>query len=106
MSERWIFDACAEEYHAVRRSYVPELIDDVVAFARLGPDDRVLDVGCGPGTATVQLETTLEEIVDVTSIEIRGKKDATLEGCLAQAAWDLDLPDRFTWQWRAWMVRI
>lgn len=55
MSERWVFDACAEEYAAVRRGYVPELIDDVVAYAALGDGDRVLEVGCGPGTATVQL---------------------------------------------------
>jgi SAM-dependent methyltransferase len=55
VSERWIFDPCADEYTAVRRGYVPELIDDVVSYAALGPDDRVLEVGCGPGTATVQL---------------------------------------------------
>ncbi len=63
---------------------------------------------CGgkAGTATVQLETTIDEVVDVTSIDIRGKSDRSLSGCLEQAAWDLDLPDRFEWPWRAWMVRI
>ena len=50
----WIFDGFADEYDAVRNAYVPELIDDVLAYAALRHDDLVLEVGCGPGTATRQ----------------------------------------------------
>ena len=46
------FDILADEYDAVRAGYVPELIEDVLAFADLGEHEPVLEVGCGPGTAT------------------------------------------------------
>ena len=52
MTDSSPFDVLAHEYDAVRRAYVPELIDDVLAFAQLGDSDHVLEVGCGPGTAT------------------------------------------------------
>lgn len=46
-----VFDAVADRYD-VRPGYPPAVFDDVAALARLGPDARVLEVGCGTGQAT------------------------------------------------------
>jgi hypothetical protein len=60
-----------------------------------------------PGTASVTLESTVHEVVDVTSVELDTGKDATLERCLSQAAWDLDLPRQFDhYRWRSWVVDV
>jgi hypothetical protein len=37
----------------------------------------------------------MREVVDVVSVDARPNNDATSARCLEQAAWDLDLPDRF-----------
>jgi SAM-dependent methyltransferase len=52
--QRLVFGEVAETYDRVRPSYPSRLVDDVVAFAPLGASDRVLEVGCGTGKATVQ----------------------------------------------------
>jgi hypothetical protein len=33
----------------------PAVVDEVLAFAALGPGDRALDIGCGPGELLVRL---------------------------------------------------
>jgi len=33
----------------------PAVVDEVLAFARLGPGDRAVDIGCGPGELLVRL---------------------------------------------------
>ncbi len=48
-----IFDAVAERYDAARPGYRPELIDDIVALSQLPAGGRVLEIGCGPGKATL-----------------------------------------------------
>jgi SAM-dependent methyltransferase len=52
--QRLVFGEVAEAYDQARPGYPSKLVDDVVAFAALAPDDRVLEVGCGTGKATVQ----------------------------------------------------
>ena len=51
------FGLIAEQYDRVRPGYPEELIDAVVAYGRLGPRDRALDVGAGTGQASVQFAT-------------------------------------------------
>jgi len=47
------FDAVAEEYAAVRPHYPAALFDDMDSLA--GPPGAVIEIGCGPGTATEDL---------------------------------------------------
>jgi SAM-dependent methyltransferase len=50
---RITFDRVAELYDEVRPGYPEELVEDVLALSGIPPDGRILEVGCGPGTATV-----------------------------------------------------
>jgi SAM-dependent methyltransferase len=58
MEQRFTFDQVADVYHASRPGYPELLIDDVTAYAALGLDDRILEVGCGTGQATKSLAET------------------------------------------------
>jgi SAM-dependent methyltransferase len=49
---RQTFESAAALYDAARPDYPPELIDDVVALAGLGPNARLLEIGCATGKAT------------------------------------------------------
>jgi SAM-dependent methyltransferase len=53
--QRFVFDEVAELYAEARPSYPAQLIDDLIAAAGLGPGSRVLELGCGPATASVLL---------------------------------------------------
>jgi SAM-dependent methyltransferase len=51
--ERWrSYDAVAEAYDLGRPGYPEALINDCVRLAGLGPDSRILEIGCGSGQAT------------------------------------------------------
>jgi len=50
-----LFDAVADDYLAVRPRYPDRLFDDLASIAELGDAARVLEIGCGPGIATVPL---------------------------------------------------
>ncbi|MBB6099056.1 SAM-dependent methyltransferase [Deinobacterium chartae] len=50
---RATFDTVAEAYDVYRPDYPPEAVDAVFAFGHLRPGDRALEVGCGPGKATL-----------------------------------------------------
>ncbi|MBE7485346.1 MAG: VWA domain-containing protein [Polyangiaceae bacterium] len=65
-------------------------------------------VACGgkPGTASISLETTFAEVVDVTRVELGGLKDPLLERCVTEAAWDLVLPVQFDEEWTTWAVSL
>jgi SAM-dependent methyltransferase len=52
MEQRFTFDGIADVYRAARPDYPEALIEDVVSFADLKPDDKILEVGCGTGQAT------------------------------------------------------
>jgi SAM-dependent methyltransferase len=51
--QRLVFGEVADTYDRVRPGYPSALVDDVLAFAGLEDGDRVLEVGCGTGKATV-----------------------------------------------------
>jgi SAM-dependent methyltransferase len=50
---RFVFDEAAELYARARPSYPLELIEDLVREADLRPGARILELGAGPGTASV-----------------------------------------------------
>jgi SAM-dependent methyltransferase len=52
---RQTFDSAAASYQRVRPDYPVELFDDLIASAGLSPGDRLLEVGCATGKATLPL---------------------------------------------------
>lgn len=60
------FDEAAEAYQRTRPVCPPQLFDDLVGLARLSPGDRVAEIGCGTGQATVPLA---ERGMAVTAVE-------------------------------------
>jgi SAM-dependent methyltransferase len=61
------FDAAAEAYQRTRPVCPPRLFDDLVRLAGLVPGDRVAEIGCGTGQATVPLA---ERGLAVTAVEL------------------------------------
>jgi len=63
---------------------------------------------CGgkAGSATVSLETTFAEVVDVTKVDIDDAKDPLLSRCLSEAAWSLILPSAFDAEWDSWTLYL
>jgi SAM-dependent methyltransferase len=49
------FDHAADLYQRARPDYPSELYDHLIHAARLSPGTRLLEVGCGPGKATIPL---------------------------------------------------
>jgi SAM-dependent methyltransferase len=52
---RTTFDSAAARYRAARPGYPDELYADLLALTGVRPPARLLEVGCGPGTATLPL---------------------------------------------------
>ncbi len=50
---RFVFDEAAELYRQARPTYPLELIEDLIRESRLRPGARILELGAGPGTASV-----------------------------------------------------
>jgi len=49
------FDAVAEQYETARPSYPEAVFDDLASLAQLPPAGWILEMGCGPGKATLPL---------------------------------------------------
>ncbi len=49
------FDQAAEDYQRTRPVCPPQLFDDLLESAGLKAGDRVIEIGCGTGQATVPL---------------------------------------------------
>ncbi|MEH2111079.1 class I SAM-dependent methyltransferase [Nostoc sp.] len=47
------YSPAAEAYNQARPRYPQDLIHQVVELAQLSTDSKILEVGCGPGTATI-----------------------------------------------------
>jgi len=52
------YNSLAQEY-AQHRQIMPEVLQNLVGAGKLGPDSKVLDVGCGTGNYTAALEETI-----------------------------------------------
>lgn len=52
---RETFNRAAGRYQRARPDYPAELFDDLIRAGRLGPGDRLLEVGCATGKATLPL---------------------------------------------------
>jgi len=52
---RTTFDHASRRYLAARPNYPAELYDDLIAVTGVAPPASFLEVGCGPGTATLPL---------------------------------------------------
>jgi SAM-dependent methyltransferase len=52
-SARTVFDGAARFYDEARPGYPEQLIEDVIGLSGIPPDGRILEVGCGPGKATL-----------------------------------------------------
>jgi SAM-dependent methyltransferase len=52
-TRRIAFEEQAELYDQVRPGYPEALIDDVIALSAIPPGGRILEIGCGPGNATL-----------------------------------------------------
>jgi SAM-dependent methyltransferase len=52
-SKRITFEKVAELYDEIHKSYPEELIEDVIALSDIPANGRILEIGCGPGNATV-----------------------------------------------------
>jgi SAM-dependent methyltransferase len=52
-SKRTTFDQVADLYEETCSAYPEELVDDVLSLSGISADGRILEIGCGPGNATV-----------------------------------------------------
>ncbi|XVQ15541.1 class I SAM-dependent methyltransferase [Spirillospora sp. CA-255316] len=52
---RATFDSAASRYQQARPDYPDELYSDLLAITGIGPPAHLLEIGCGPGKATVPL---------------------------------------------------
>jgi SAM-dependent methyltransferase len=64
---RGAFDADADAYDRTRPVFPAALFDDLLRAGRLGRGDRVVEIGCGTGQATVPLA---ERGLAVTAVEL------------------------------------
>jgi ubiquinone/menaquinone biosynthesis C-methylase UbiE len=67
MEFRKIFDTIPEQFDKFRPRYSQELFDNLIDFAKIGPEKKVLEIGPGTGQAT---ESILNTGCDYNAIEL------------------------------------
>jgi SAM-dependent methyltransferase len=81
-SLRATFESVAGRYHHARPDYPPQLFDALTQLADLTPGDRLLEVGCGTGKATIPLARRGYEITCVElGAELAAIARDNLAGC-------------------------
>ena len=73
------FDSAAAGYQAARPEYPAELFEDLLSLTALAPPASFLEVGCGPGKATVPLA---KRGFQITAIELGRQLVATAQNNL------------------------
>jgi len=86
-SRRITFEEVADLYNQTCSSYPEELVEDILALSGLSAGGRILEIGCGPGNATVLFAKRGYKIV---GIEL-GERLAALaaENCRAYPGVDI-----------------
>jgi hypothetical protein len=56
--------------------------------------------------ATVELQTTRFEIVEVDKVVLGGAASPTMSFCLQEATWAIELPGDFTANWQRWTIEV
>jgi len=92
---RETFDQAAEIYHRVRPDYPEALFDDLIALAGLAPGDRLLEVGCATGKATLPLA---RRGFRITCVELGAKLAAVARRNLA--GWPVEVVQGRFEDWR------
>jgi SAM-dependent methyltransferase len=80
---RTTFDKAAALYQGARPDYPAELFSDLLAITRIEPPAHLLEVGCGPGTATLPLARVS---IRITAIELGDARAAEARHHLADFA--------------------
>lgn len=76
MENKDVFRNIIDDYEAARPGYPPELYRDIVEFAALRQDAKILEIGAGPGQAT---EYFVKNGYDVTALELSTEQVRFLE---------------------------
>ena len=106
---RETFDQAAEIYDRVRPDYPETLFDDLVELAGLVPGDRLLEVGCATGKATLPLArrgfpiTCVElgpELATAARLNLTGFPVQVVQGRFED--WAPDRPVRLVFAATAW----
>ena len=96
---RTTFNSASGLYHQARPEYPAELYDELVRLARLRPGDRLLEVGCATGKATIPLARrgfpiTCVEIGADLAAEARRNLDGFPQVNILNAAFETWQPPR------------
>lgn len=92
---RVTFDQTAESYHRARPDYPEALYEDLVTLAGLAPGDRLVEVGCATGKATLPLARRRFRI---TCVELGAELAAAARRNLA--GFDVEVVQRTFEDWR------
>ena len=71
MENKDVFQEIIRDYEAARPGYPDELFCDIINFAGLSPQAKLLEIGAGPGQAT---ESFVQRGFDTTALEISEKQ--------------------------------
>lgn len=61
------FDENVALYDRYRPTYSPDLFADILSFAQITPESKILEIGCGTGNATLPF---IRSGADVTAVEL------------------------------------
>ena len=80
---RHLFNQVAELYDSARPGYPGALFDDILSYANLPQNARILEVGCGTGQATLPLARRGYAIDCIEPGSATGRHRPRQTGCLS-----------------------